>query len=82
MSEKYKAVSIKAPDERRRGFAGKGKVPGRVRRQKMAEIMNKARIEEWIHQNMGESGTIISAIALGLVIQLDENHFAVPYTAE
>ena len=44
--------------------------------------MNKARTEEWVRQNMGETGTIISAIALGLVVQLDENHFAVPYTAE
>ena len=49
---------------------------------KMAEIMNKDRIEEWIRQNMGESGSIISAIALGLVVQFDENHFAVPYAAE
>lgn len=48
----------------------------------MAEIMNKTRLEEWIRLNMGESGTIISAIALGLVVQLDENHFAVPYKAE
>ena len=48
----------------------------------MAEIMNRARIEEWIRQNMGETGTITSAIAMGLVVQLDENHFAVPYTAE
>ena len=48
----------------------------------MAEIMNRTRIEEWIRKNMGDNGTIIAAIAKGLIVQLDEDHFAVPYIAE
>ena len=48
----------------------------------MAEIMTRAKIEEWVHAHMGETSTIMSAIALGLIVQLDDDHFAVPYKSE